>query len=48
MKIENVKKVAANLHDKNEYVIHTRNLKHALNHGLVLKKVHKVKNHILI
>ena len=32
----------ANLHDKTEYVIHIRNLKQALNHGLVLKKVHKV------
>ena len=27
-----------NLHDKTEYVIHIRNLKHTLNHGLVLKK----------
>ena len=27
---------------KNEYVIHIRNLKQALNHGLVLKKVHRV------
>ena len=26
---------------KNEYVIHIRNLKQALNHGLVLGKVHK-------
>ena len=25
-----------------KYVIHIRNLKQALNHGLVLKKVHKV------
>ena len=25
-----------NLHDKTEYVIHIRNLKQALNHGLVL------------
>ena len=31
-----------NLHDKTEYVIHIRNLKQALNHGLVLKKVHRV------
>ena len=42
MKIEKVKKVAANLHNKTEYVIHKGNLKQALNHGLVLKKVHKV------
>ena len=32
----------ANLHDKTEYVIHTKNLKQALIHGLVLKKVYKV------
>ena len=42
MKIEKVKKLVANLHDKNEYVIHIRNLKQTLNHGLVLKKVHRV------
>ena len=42
MKIESVQKIAANLHDKNEYIIYIRNLKQALNHGLVLKKVHKV------
>ena len=42
MKIEKVKKLVANLHDKSEYVIHIRNLKQALNHGFVLKKVHKV------
>ena len=27
---------------KTEYVIHIKNLKQALNHGLVLKKVHRV------
>ena len=37
MKIENVEKPVADLHDKTEYVIHIRNLKEALNHGLVLK-----------
>ena len=42
MKIEQVKKLLANLHDKSEYVIHIRNLKQALNHELVLKKVHRV------
>ena len=42
MKIEKVGKLVATLHDKTEYVIHIRNLKQALNHGLVLKKVHKV------
>ena len=28
--------------DKTEYIIHIRNLKQALNHRLVLKKVHRV------
>ena len=42
MKIEKVKKLVANLHDKTEYVIHIRNVKHALNHGIVLKKAHRV------
>ena len=42
IKIEKVKKLVGNLHDKTEYIIHIRNLKHALNHGLVLKKVHIV------
>ena len=31
-----------NLHDENEYVIHVRSLKQALNHKLVLKKVHRI------
>ena len=39
-KIENWKsrKLAANSHDKTEYVIHIINLNQALNHGLALKK----------
>ena len=41
-KIEKVEKVLANLHDKTEYVINIRNLKQALNHRLVLKKVLRV------
>ena len=36
MKTEKAKKLVAHLHDKTEYVIHIRNLKQALNHGLVL------------
>ena len=44
MKIENVEKLVANLHDKENYVMHIRNLKQALNHGLVLKKVHRTIN----
>ena len=31
-----------NLHDQKEYVIHIRSLKETLNHGLVLRKVHRV------
>ena len=42
MKIEKVEKLVTNLHDKTEYVIHIRNLKQALNHRLILKKVHRV------
>ena len=42
MKIEKVKTLLTNLHDKNEYVIHIRNSKQAVNHGLILKKVHRV------
>ena len=38
MKIEKVKKLVANLHDKTEYVIHIRKLKQTLNNGLVFKK----------
>ena len=36
MTIEKVEKLITNLRDKAEYAIHTRNLKQALNHGLVL------------
>ena len=42
MKIEKVVKPVTNLYDKNEHVIHIKNLKQALNHGLILKKVHRV------
>ena len=42
MEIGKVKTLVANFHDKTEYVIHIRNLKQVLNHGLVLKKTHKV------
>ena len=40
MKIEKAEKLVVNLHDKTD--IHIRILKQTLNHGLVLKKVHKV------
>ena len=42
MKIEKVEKLVADLHNNKEYVIQIRNLKQALNNGLVLKKVHRV------
>ena len=42
MKIEKVEKLVSNLYDQTEYVIHTRNLKQKLNHGLILKIVHRV------
>ena len=35
-KIEKVEKLTVNLHETTEYVIHIRNLKQALYHGLVL------------
>ena len=38
MKIEKVEKLVANLYDKTECIIHIRNLKQALNNGLVFKK----------
>ena len=42
MQIKKVKKLAINLQDKIEYLIHKRNLKQPLNHALVLKKVYRV------
>ena len=44
MKIENVEKLLANLHGKSEYVIHIKNLKQRLGHGLVLKIIHIMIN----
>ena len=42
MKIKKFNKLVCNLHDKKEYVVHIRTLKQALNHGLILKNVHRV------
>ena len=42
MELEKLEKLVINLHDKNEYVVDIRNLKQALNHGLILKKFHEV------
>ena len=41
-KFKKCNKVVCNLYDKKEYVVHIRALKQALNHGLILKKVHRV------
>ena len=42
MKIDKCDKLICNLYDKNNYVVHIKLLKQALNHGLILKKVHRV------
>ena len=46
MMIEKVGKLVANLHDKTDYVIRVKNLKRALSHGLVLKKINRIINFI--
>ena len=42
MIIDKTKKLVCNLHDKKNYVVHIRVLKQALDHGLKLRKVHRV------
>ena len=42
MIIENVKNLVVNVHDKTKYVVLIKNLKQALNNGLVLTKVYRV------
>ena len=42
MEINKCKKLVCNLFNKKEYVIHVNSLKQALNHGLKLKKIHRV------
>ena len=42
MKINKCKKFVCNLFNKKKYVIHVNSLKQALNHGLKLKKIHRV------
>ena len=41
-KVGKVEKLICSIEDKEKYVIHIRALKQALNHGLNLKKVHRV------
>ena len=40
-RLRKVEKLLANKHDKTEYVAHVKNLKQALNHGPILKKVYR-------
>ena len=43
MKINKCSKLVCNLYDKNNYVVaHIKPLQQALNHGVILKKVHGV------
>ena len=42
MKINKCTKLACTVRNKEKYVVHIRALKRALNHGLILKKVHRV------
>ena len=41
-KIEKCNKLVCDFHDKKNYVVHIKYLKQAPNHGLILKKVHRV------
>ena len=41
-KLEKVEKLVCSIEDKEKYVIHIRALKQALNHELILKRVHRV------
>ena len=42
MKIDKCKKLVCNLRNKKKYVVHIKSLKQALNHGLKLKKTHRI------
>ena len=42
MEINKCKKLVCNLYDKKKYVLHIKSLKQALNHGLKLKKIHRI------
>ena len=42
MKIDKCKKLVCNLLNKKKYVVHIQSLKKALNHGLKLKKIHRI------
>ena len=40
MKINKCNNLVCNLYNKNNYAMYIRSLRQALNHGLILKKVH--------
>ena len=42
IKIKKVDKLLGNLHDNEEYILHIRNFKKALNYKLIFEKVHRV------
>ena len=42
MEINKCEKLVCNLYDKKKYVVHINSLKQALNHGLKLKKIHRI------
>ena len=42
MEINKCKKLVCNLHNMKKYVVHINSLKQALNHGLKLKKIHRI------
>ena len=42
MKINKCRKLICNLYDRNNYIVYINFLKQGLNHGLILKKVHRV------
>ena len=44
--INKCNKLVCNFYDKNNYVVHIRSLKQALDHGLILKKVQGVTQFI--
>ena len=41
-KIKKCNKLVCTVQDKENYVVHIRALKQALNHGLILKKLHRI------
>ena len=42
MEVNKCKKLVCNLFNKKKYVVHINSLKQALNHGLKLKKIHRI------